>query len=137
MVRRGSGRRCGPVHGFDAHQGEGEKAQEEAGDREQTPKACLDELDEQVDQDREVLGKKPFVRDDGHKGGGSSGTADTTTKMQSTTDPDSGQQSREVKPDGFPLQRASHGEQHMQRHRKCPRGTREHQRHDPDARDPG
>ena len=71
---------------------------------ERTPKAYLEELDEQVDLDRKVLGKKPFDRDDEHKDGnnsGSGGTSDTTTKMQSTTDPDSGQQSREGKPDGF------------------------------------
>ncbi len=71
---------------------------------ERTPKAYLEELDEQVDLDRQALGKKPFDRDDEHKDGnnrGSGGTSDTTTKMQSTTDPDSGQQSREGKPDGF------------------------------------
>ena len=67
---------------------------------EQTPKAYMAELDEQVDRDREVLGKKPLDRDDDHRndGGGSGGT---TTRMQSTTDPDSGQQSRDGKPDGF------------------------------------
>ena len=70
---------------------------------ERTPKAYLEELDEQVDLDRKVLGKKPFDRDDDHKGGSSdnSGSNETTTRMQSTTDPDSGQQSREGKPDGF------------------------------------
>ena len=79
---------------------------------EQTPKAYMAELDEQVDRDREVLGKKPFERerdndrDDDHKdngggGGSSGGSGRTTTRMQSTTDPDSGQQSREGKPDGF------------------------------------
>ena len=68
---------------------------------ERTPKAYLEELDEQVDLDRKVLGKKSFDRDDDHKGGGSSGKTDTATKMQSTTDPDSGQQSRDGKPDGF------------------------------------
>ena len=55
-----------------------------------TPKAYLSELDAQVDQEREGLGKKPFDRDDdAHKGGGSA------TRMQSTTDPESGQQSRD------------------------------------------
>ena len=45
---------------------------------------------------REELGKKPFDRDDdAHKGGGSA------TRMQSTTDPESGQQSRDGKPNGF------------------------------------
>ena len=78
---------------------------------EQTPKAYLEELDEQVDLDRRILGKKPFDRGDDHKDNGGSGesgesgesggTTDTTTRMQSTTDPDSGQQSREGKPDGF------------------------------------
>ena len=63
---------------------------------EQTPKAYMEELDAQVDQDRKVLGKKPFDRDDeDHMGGG------TTKRMQSTSDPESGQQSREGKPDGF------------------------------------
>ena len=56
-----------------------------------TPKAYLSELDAQVDQEREELGKKPFDRDDdAHKGGGSA------TRMQSTTDPESGQQSRDA-----------------------------------------
>ena len=80
---------------------------------EQMPKAYLEELDEQVNLDRKVLGKKPFDRDEDRKdgddngdngsssGSGKSGTPGTTTKMQSTTDPDSGQQSREGKPDGF------------------------------------
>ena len=61
-----------------------------------TPKAYLAELDAQVDQEREELGKKPFEREDGeHRGGGSA------KRMQSTTDPESGQQSREGKPNGF------------------------------------
>lgn len=67
---------------------------------ERTPKAYLEELDEPVDLDRRVLGKKPFDRDEGLKGGGdggSVGTTDTTTKMQSTTNLDSGQQRRESK----------------------------------------
>ena len=65
-------------------------------DVEQTPKAYMEELDAQVDQDRKVLGKKPFDRDDeDHRGGG------TTRRMQSTIDPESGQQSQEGKPDGF------------------------------------
>ena len=63
---------------------------------EQTPKAYMEELDAQVDQDRKVLGKKPFDRDDeDHMGGG------MTKRMHSTSDPESGQQSREGKPDGF------------------------------------
>ena len=56
----------------------------------------MEELDAQVDQDRKVLGKKPFDRDDeDHMGGG------MTKRMHSTSDPESGQQSREGKPDGF------------------------------------
>ena len=63
---------------------------------EQTPKAYMEELDAQVDQDRKVPGKKPFDREDkDHRGGG------TTSRMQSTTVPERGQQSREEKPDGF------------------------------------
>lgn len=63
---------------------------------EQTPKAYMEELDAQVDLDRKVLEKKLFDRnDEDHRGGG------TTRRMQSTTDPESGQQSREGKPDGF------------------------------------
>ena len=81
---------------------------------ERTPKTYLKELDDQIDLDRKVLGKKPLDRNDDHKddtgdgdngdsggdGGGGSG-GKPTTRMQSTTDPDSGQQSREGKPDGF------------------------------------
>ena len=62
---------------------------------EETPKVYLEELDAQVDRDRETLKKKPFDRDDDPPGGGS------VKRMQSTTDPESGQQSREGKPDGF------------------------------------
>ena len=95
---------------------------------EQTPKAYLEELDEQVDLDRRILGKKPLKRgeddddkdgnhdnsdgnSDGNSGSNGDGSGDgnddgksstkTTTRMQSTTDPESGQQSREGKPDGF------------------------------------
>lgn len=71
---------------------------------EQTPKAYMEELDEQIDLDRKVLGKKPLDRDDDHKddpGNGDSGGCGsgdkTTTRMQSTTDPDIGQQSRDGK----------------------------------------
>jgi len=62
---------------------------------EETPKAYIEELDAQVDRDRRTLGKKPFDREEPPKGGG------TTTRMQSLTDPDSGQQSRDGKPNGF------------------------------------
>ena len=73
---------------------------------ERPPKAYLEELDKQVDLDRKVLGKKPFDRNDDHKNSGDGEHGDgekreTTMRMQSTTDPDSGQQSREGKPDGF------------------------------------
>lgn len=63
---------------------------------EETPKAYLEELNEQIDKDRKTLKKKPFDRDDDPPGG-----CGTTTRMQSTSDPDSGQQSRDGKPDGF------------------------------------
>ena len=62
----------------------------------QTPKAYMDELNAQIDLDRKVLGKKPFDRDDDPPSGGG-----TVTKVVSNTDPDSGQQTREGKPDGF------------------------------------
>lgn len=68
---------------------------------EETPKEYLEELNAQIDLDRKILGKKPFDHDDDDKtpraGGGK-------TQMKSLTDPESGQQSREGKPDGFHLQ---------------------------------
>jgi IS5 family transposase len=63
---------------------------------EETPKAYMEELDAQIALDRRVLGKKPFDKEDDPPSGGG-----TTTRMQSRTDPDSGQQSRDGKPDGF------------------------------------
>ena len=60
-----------------------------------TPKAYLEELDRQIDEDREALGKKPFDHDDKGHGGG------TCEKTESITDPDSGMQCRDGKPDGF------------------------------------
>ena len=42
---------------------------------EQTPKAYMAELDEQVDRDREVLGKKAFERDNEHKDDGEGGSS--------------------------------------------------------------
>ena len=64
-----------------------------------SPKEYMEELDEQIALDREILNKKPFDKDendpDPPKGGG------TTTRMVSLTDPDSGQQTRDGKPDGF------------------------------------
>ena len=61
---------------------------------EKTPKSYLEELNEQIDRDRAVLGKKPFDRDDDDD-------PPTGSRMQSTTDPDSGQLSKEGKPEGF------------------------------------
>ena len=64
-----------------------------------SPKEYIEELDEQIALDREILNKKPFDKDDNDsdppEGGG------TTTRMVSLTDPDSGQQTRDGKPDGF------------------------------------
>lgn len=62
---------------------------------EETPKAYMKALDEQIDRDRESLGKQPFDRDsddDGPSG---------HTVQQSTTDPGSGQLHKDGKPDGF------------------------------------
>ena len=67
-------------------------------DVEVTPAAYLEELDRQVDQDREALGKKPFERD---MEGKEDKEPQTQQKMESTTDPHSGQLSRDGKPDGF------------------------------------
>ena len=56
----------------------------------------MQELNEQIDLDRKILGKKPFDHGDDDplsKGG--------RQKAQSLTDPESGQQSRDGKPDGF------------------------------------
>ena len=61
---------------------------------EETPKAYMEELDAQIDRDREALGRKPFDRSDPPDSG-------TVERVQSTTDPDSGQQCRDGKPDGF------------------------------------
>ncbi len=91
---------------------------------EETPKEYIEELNAQVDLDREVLGKKPFERDehnehdehdehdehneqDEHGGGNSDDSPSDGRKdggktvMKSLTDPDAGQQTREGKPDGF------------------------------------
>lgn len=64
---------------------------------EETPKEYMDELNAQLDLDRKTLKKKPFDHDDDDstpKGGGK-------TRMASLTDPESGQQNRDGKPDGF------------------------------------
>ena len=65
-----------------------------------SPKEYMEELDEQIDQDREILKKKPFERDDNDPDP-PDGDKGTTTRMVSLTDPDSGQQTRDGKPDGF------------------------------------
>ena len=65
---------------------------------EETPKEYMEELNAQIDLDREILKKKPFEHDDDDKkpkGGNGK------IQMQSLTDPESGQQSRDGKPDGF------------------------------------
>ena len=61
-----------------------------------TPKEYMDELNAQIDLDRKVLGKKPFDHDDDPDDPNGS-----KTRMVSKTDPDSGQQTRDGKPDGF------------------------------------
>ena len=66
---------------------------------EETPAAYMAELDAQIDLDRKALGKKPFYRDD--EDGDDDPPSGGKTRMQSTTDPDSGQLSKEGKPDGF------------------------------------
>ena len=63
----------------------------------ETPKEYMEELDEQIDLDRKALKKDPFDKDDNNP----SGEGGTTTRMVSTTDSDSGQQTREGKPNGF------------------------------------
>lgn len=64
----------------------------------ETPKEYMDELNAQIDLDRRILGKKPFKHDDDDKTPKASGGK---TQMQSTTDPESGQQNRDEKPTGF------------------------------------
>ena len=64
---------------------------------EETPASYMAELDAQIDLDRKELGKKPFDRDDDNGDPPSGGK----TRMESTTDPDSGQLNKEGKPDGF------------------------------------
>ena len=59
----------------------------------------MEELDEQIALDREILNKKPFDKDDNDPGPPEGGG--TTTRMVSLTDPESGQQTRDGKPDGF------------------------------------
>ena len=63
---------------------------------EETPKEYIEELNEQIHLDRKVLGKKPFDHDDDDPppGGGKQ-------QAKSLTDPESGQQNRDGKPNGF------------------------------------
>ena len=82
---------------------------------EETPREYIEELNAQIDLDRESLGKKPFERNDhsehddqDEQGDGNSddpppdrGQGGGKTIMKSLTDPDAGQQTREGKPDGF------------------------------------
>ncbi len=73
---------------------------------EETPASYMAELDAQIDLDRKVLGKKPFERDDDNDRDDEDDSNDDPpsggkTKMESTTDPDSGQLSKEGKPEGF------------------------------------
>lgn len=65
---------------------------------EETPKEYIEELNAQIDLDRKILGKKPFDHDDDDKPP-KSGSG--KTQMKSLTDPESGQQNRDGKPDGF------------------------------------
>ena len=63
----------------------------------ETPREYMEELDEQIDLDRKALGKEPFDKDDNDPPEGSG----TTSRIVSTTDPESGQQTRDGKPSGF------------------------------------
>ena len=54
---------------------------------EETPATYMAELDAQIDLDRKVLGKKPFDRDDDDN---DDPPSSGKTRMESTTDPDSG-----------------------------------------------
>lgn len=60
-----------------------------------TPKEYMEELDAQIDAEREKLGKKPFDRDDPPD------PPPTREIQQSKNDPESGQLHKEGKPDGF------------------------------------
>ena len=62
----------------------------------ESPKEYMKELDEQITEDRAELGKKPIKdKEDDDK------PEQPKTRMQSKTDPESGQQNRDGKPDGF------------------------------------
>jgi transposase len=62
---------------------------------EETPKAYMEALDEEIDRERESIGKKPIDRDSDDD------DPSSRTVQQSTTDPESGQLHKEGKPDGF------------------------------------
>lgn len=66
---------------------------------EKSPAEYIEELDKQIALDREILNKKPFDKDDDDSDPPENGG--TTTRMVSLTDPESGQQTRDGKPDGF------------------------------------
>lgn len=62
----------------------------------ESPKEYMKELDEQISEDRDSLGKKPLNdKDDDEK------PDQPKKRMESKTDPESGQQNRDGKPDGF------------------------------------
>lgn len=63
------------------------------------PMEYLKELETEIDQRREEIGKKPFDHDDDPPEGGAS--SKTHEIKQSTTDPDSGFMTREGKPQGY------------------------------------
>ena len=67
---------------------------------EETPKEYLEELNEQIDLDREVLGKKAFEHKE-NDGEDEPTSGKGKQQAKSLTDPDSGQQNRDGKPDGF------------------------------------
>ncbi|MEA4897954.1 MAG: hypothetical protein VB067_09550 [Christensenellaceae bacterium] len=67
----------------------------------ETPASYMAELDAQIDLDRKVLGKKPFDRNGDSDEDNDDPPSGGKTKMDSTTDPESGQLSKEGKPDGF------------------------------------
>ena len=62
---------------------------------EQTPRSYIEELDAQIERDRQVLAKKPLKKRDDED------EPPSVPRMQSKSDPDSGQLHREGKPEGF------------------------------------
>lgn len=67
---------------------------------EETPKEYMEELNEQIDLDRKVLGKKPFEHNE-DDGDDDPPPGKGKQQAKSLTDPESGQQNRDGKPDGF------------------------------------